>query len=202
VYCSHFADFSIQFWWIFSRPLNTYFTPPPPCTVLGGWAVVYTVGKLSSQSTYIPRVTQCLFPRPYWDLLPTPSPASECILPFRTVGEGGHPRLCVRGVGPNSDDWRECIALCLCCGWQTLAGTHFLRSQEIHKMLVDCKTYWLSTEIYKRRRQNWQINFSINHDKHTIAITYVKFTFLNEVYRQSSNCFPGLVCHCQKILEL
>jgi hypothetical protein len=137
--------------------------PPHVYTVLGGWAVVYTVGKLSSQSTYVPRVTQCLFPRPYWDLLPTPSPASECILPFRTGG-GGHPPLCVRGVGPNSDDCRECIALCLCCGWQTLAGTHFLRSQEIHTMLVDCKTYWLSTEIYERRRQNWQINFSINRD--------------------------------------
>ena len=78
-------------------------------------------------------------------------------------------------------------------GKHWLEHTFYVHKKYVHKMLVDCKTYWLSTEIYERRRQNWQINFSINHDKHTIAITYVKFTFLYKVYTQRSNYFPGLV---------
>ncbi len=69
------------------------------------------------QSTYIPRVPQCLSPRPNWDS-PTPSPASDCASPRnQRGGVRGHTRLRVRGWGsPNSDDWRIGLALCLLCG--------------------------------------------------------------------------------------
>jgi hypothetical protein len=59
-------------------------------------------GRFSSlavpQSTYIPREPQCLSPRPKWD-----SPPLSCEQ-FDGVG------------GPNSDDWRKGLALCLLCG--------------------------------------------------------------------------------------
>ncbi len=47
---------------------------------------------------------------------PTPSPASECVPPG--IKEGCNTRLREgEGVGgPNSDDWRESLALCLLCG--------------------------------------------------------------------------------------
>ncbi len=50
------------------------------------------------QSTYIPREPQCLSPRPNWD---SPPPLLQAIW---------------RGGGPNSDDWRKGLALCLLCG--------------------------------------------------------------------------------------
>ncbi len=43
---------------------------------------------------------------------PIPSPANECVPP----PGWGHTRLRVRGSGgPNSDDWRKSLALCLLC---------------------------------------------------------------------------------------
>jgi hypothetical protein len=44
---------------------------------------------------------------------PPPSPASECVPPGTNGRE--HTRLRVRGGGPNSDDWRKSLALCLLC---------------------------------------------------------------------------------------
>jgi hypothetical protein len=38
--------------------------------------------------------------------------------PLPSGGGGGrHTRLWVRGWGPNSDDWRKSLALCLLCGY-------------------------------------------------------------------------------------
>ncbi len=64
-------------------------------------------------------------PRRNWDS-PNPSLASECAPPPKTWG--GHTRLGGGGRGPNSDDWRKSLALCLLgadstavktqlCGW-------------------------------------------------------------------------------------
>jgi hypothetical protein len=51
---------------------------------------------------------------------PTPSAASECVPPPEPKGEGGeHTRLRVRGCmggGPNWEDWRKSLELCLLCG--------------------------------------------------------------------------------------
>ncbi len=55
---------------------------------------------------YIPRVPQCLSPCWNWD--PPPLPQAIVLPP------GVYTRLRVRGWGsPNSDDWRECLVLCL-----------------------------------------------------------------------------------------
>jgi hypothetical protein len=60
-----------------------------------------------SQSTYIPRLPQCMSTRRNW-YSPTPSPASECALHPKPKG-GGHTRL---WGSPNSEDWRKSLALC------------------------------------------------------------------------------------------
>jgi hypothetical protein len=63
------------------------------------------------QSTYIPRVPQCLSPRPISDPSP-PTPASECVPP-EPKGEWTHSPA-GEGVGsPNSDYWRKSLLLCL-----------------------------------------------------------------------------------------
>jgi hypothetical protein len=72
-------------------PHYIIFTPPP-------WP----------QSTYITRVLQCLSPRPNWMGSPTPSLATECILPgtkrgWDTLacgwGEGGRVIILIRTTG-------------------------------------------------------------------------------------------------------
>ncbi len=71
---------------------------------------------LRPQSTFIPRIPQCLSPRLNWDP-PTPLPQAN-VLPPGTKGGRVHTRLRVRGWGsPNSDDWRESLVLCLLCAW-------------------------------------------------------------------------------------
>ncbi len=48
---------------------------------------------------------------------PLPLPLTSVLSPRTIRGDGVHPRLRVRGWGsPNSDDWRESLALCLLCG--------------------------------------------------------------------------------------
>ncbi len=46
--------------------------------------------RIAAQSTYIPRVSQCMSTRPNWDPLPPhhPSHASECGPPSGTKGRG------------------------------------------------------------------------------------------------------------------
>jgi len=47
----------------------------------------------------------------------TPSPASKGVPPWHQRGGHTHLRPCgLSGWGPNSDDWRESLALCLLCG--------------------------------------------------------------------------------------
>ncbi len=66
--------------------------------------------------TYIPRVLQCLSPRPYWELGPITPISRKRVPPPGTTG-GGHTRLRVRGWGsPNSDVWRKSLAFCLLYG--------------------------------------------------------------------------------------
>ncbi len=85
-------------------------------------------GRVNPQSTYLPRVPECLTPRQNWDPHPlsrkrpeakegeTHSPAGE------GMGESQFGRLEKKpseGVGsPNSDDWRKSLALCLLCGYR------------------------------------------------------------------------------------
>jgi hypothetical protein len=77
---------------------------------------------ISSLSTYIPRVLQCLFPRPN---SPPPLPQASVSLPRNQKGR--HTRLRVRGWGsPNSDDWRKSLALCLLCGFLAFAVSSYI----------------------------------------------------------------------------
>jgi hypothetical protein len=69
---------------------------------------------------------QNVFP-PSSELLPpppTPSPASECVLPLEPKGEGGQHSLAGEGAGgANSNDWRESLAgtlSTLVCAHKTL----------------------------------------------------------------------------------
>jgi hypothetical protein len=69
--------------------------------------------KVQYLSTYIEHHSVC----PLSELgPPNPSPPSECGPPRTKGWGGGHNRLRLRGWrSPNSDDWRNCITLCLLC---------------------------------------------------------------------------------------
>ncbi len=61
-----------------------------------------------TQNTYC---AQCLSPLLNWD---PPPPLPQASVPPRTKGGGGHHRLSAKGEGgPNSDDWRKCLVLCI-----------------------------------------------------------------------------------------
>ncbi len=94
--------------WISLYMRNFFLNCAPPQTA----PLLFT-----QQSTYKPRVPQCLSLRQNWD---PPPPCPEGIPPPPPRRRGGK-RACGwggegRGVGPNSDDWRKSIALCLLCG--------------------------------------------------------------------------------------
>ncbi len=57
-------------------------------------------------------------PRPNWDPH-TPSPASECVPPEESRGGEAHSPAGERvgEGGPNPDDWRKSLALCLICAF-------------------------------------------------------------------------------------
>ncbi len=61
----------------------------------------------TQQSTYIPRVPQCLSPRPNWDS-PSPLPPASVSPPSSgTKGGGTHSPAGEVVVGPSSNDWRN-----------------------------------------------------------------------------------------------
>ncbi len=95
MFCKHF-------WVIFKVPILSIFFQ------MSGWCAP------TKYIHYIPRVPQCLSPRPNWDP-PTPSSPSKCVPSPETKG-GRHTLLPLRGWGGfNSDDWRKSLALCLLC---------------------------------------------------------------------------------------
>ncbi len=91
---------------------------------------------IRAQSTYIPRIPQCLSPHWHWN----PPPLScKRVCPLPQPKGGGHVRLQVRGWGsPDSDDWRKSLALCLPC--VSLKFTH-------KTTLLDSLVYTLKTKI-------------------------------------------------------
>ncbi len=74
----------------------------------------YKARGVIPQSTYIPRVPQCLSPRRNWD----PPPHALANKRVRTLPEpkGRTHSPCGWGGGPNSDDWRKSLEFCLLCG--------------------------------------------------------------------------------------
>jgi hypothetical protein len=67
---------------------------------------------------------------------PTSSPASECVPPPGNQ-RGGHIRRKVRGrKGPNSDDWRKSLVLCLLCGLYFFHSMHI--AQLFLKLWIIC----------------------------------------------------------------
>jgi hypothetical protein len=68
----------------------------------------------TAQSTYVPRVPQCLSPRPNRE--PPLTPVSVSVAPHRNQKGGGHTRL--QWGCHSSDDWRKNLALCLLCAVQ------------------------------------------------------------------------------------
>ncbi len=91
---------------------------------------------------HITRVPQCLSPRPNWDPS-TPSPPIQCSNPPPPPREKrgmGHTRLRVRGGGgPNSDDWRKSLVLCL--HYSVHSPMHDLKDDElpVRSLLVSLK---------------------------------------------------------------
>ncbi len=83
---------------------------------IGYSTVIFVLLILGCGNSYVethkvPRVPQCLSPRPKQD----PSPASEFAL-LGTKWEGTHsPAGEGAGGPPNSDDWRKSLVLCLLC---------------------------------------------------------------------------------------
>ncbi len=71
-----------------------------------------------SQSNYIYRVPQCMYPCRNW--VPQPLSRKRVCPPPPNQRVGGQTSLRVGGGGgwgsPNSDDWRKSLALCLLCG--------------------------------------------------------------------------------------
>jgi hypothetical protein len=68
------------------------------------------------QSTYIPRVPQCLSPRPNWDP-PLPLQQASVPPPPRNQRGGGYTLACVRGSGGEAQFGRikKSLAICLSC---------------------------------------------------------------------------------------
>jgi hypothetical protein len=63
------------------------------------------------------RVSQCLSPCPNW-VHPTPLPQASVSSPAPPESKVGGSNTRLRGErvgGPNSDDWRESLSLCLLC---------------------------------------------------------------------------------------
>jgi hypothetical protein len=82
------------------------------------WIVFILRFFLGPQTTYIPIPVTCLSPCPNWDPPPPLLQASAFPppLPPGTKGRGTHSPT-VEGLGgPNSDDWRKSLSLCLLCG--------------------------------------------------------------------------------------
>ncbi len=111
---------------------SVVFTPPPSShhgsvwlqlliflyTVCGCGLAFQMIGRAwpQAQSTYIPRVPQCLFPCPNWDH-PHPLSRPRVRSPRPEQKGRGDTVVCGwGGGGPNSDDWRKGLALCLLCG--------------------------------------------------------------------------------------
>ncbi len=67
---------------------------PKKISILCTLKLYLSLGLALAPAKYIPRVPQCLSPRPNWD---PPSPASESAP--RNQRGGGHTRLRVRGWG-------------------------------------------------------------------------------------------------------
>ncbi len=75
------------------------------------YTVLSTIHVCCRQCKVMPRVPQCLSPRPNGD--PHPLSRQRVCPSTGTKGGGGHTRLRVRGGGPNLDDGRKSLALCL-----------------------------------------------------------------------------------------
>ncbi len=95
----------------------------------------------SPQSTYMPRVPQCLSPSPNRD--PPPLLPQASVSPPRNQRGRGHTRLRVRGWGPNSDDWKQSLVLCQLCsfpptlfyllGYQSIYPNALMQNYHRHK---------------------------------------------------------------------
>ncbi len=129
-------------------------------------------GEWHPQSTYIPRVPQCLSPCPNW--APNPSPASEFV-PARNQHLPA-----VEGVGgPNPDDWRKSLALSqgggykiiwddspLCYGWVALRTGR--KSLDDHGLGLQIQSSeWMQDNILLEK---WLLILKL-----CVAITWVLF---------------------------
>jgi hypothetical protein len=98
--------------------------------------------------TYVPRVPQCLSPRPNRDPS-TPSNASECSLPRKQRRGGGHSRMRVRGCGGhNLESWIKILKLCICT---TYCSDHLGRRDDAS--LNDVSRLWGADVMLRARVQ-------------------------------------------------
>jgi hypothetical protein len=129
-----------------------------------------------AQSTYIPRVPQCLSTRPNWDP-PAPSPASECV-PIPGTKGGGNTLACKWGGGgvPIPDDLKKSLALCTATKilfYIPFLGTAGPQSQFPHSCvcdlyiprigpLISCSRIGRSiVGIYKQLTDTWMLKLRL-----------------------------------------
>jgi hypothetical protein len=77
---------------------------------LAGPVYYFESNETIVQRTYIPRVPQCLRPRPNWD--PPPALSQANVSPPPKQKEGTHSPADERVGGPNSNDWKKSLAFC------------------------------------------------------------------------------------------
>jgi hypothetical protein len=96
----------------------------------------------------MPRVPQCLSPRPSEMGPPPPLPQASMSPP--EPKEGGHIRLRVRewGGGPNSDDWRKSQELCLLVASKVL-GNIYKGFHGLAWPLTNVSLYFLISLLFK-----------------------------------------------------
>ncbi len=108
--------------------------------------------RAKSQSTYIPRVPQRLSSRTNWD---TPPLQSKRAPPPELKGWETHSPAGEEVGGPNSDDQRKNLALCLLC------GIEYFQIQVFHKPYRYVPQYILQTihtTLLSFKKQNVKIN--------------------------------------------
>jgi hypothetical protein len=71
---------------------------------------------------------------------PTPSPASECVHPPESKDKGTHSPAGEVVGGPNSDDWRKSLVLCLLCGFTELKFLSCLLAELNEKFALQLDT--------------------------------------------------------------